>query len=67
MADIVTRSHVAPTASPTLAPQMDAHLVNTLSDDECVARLAEAVGRHDDAKLDELAALIGRLAVCIEI
>ncbi len=63
MADTTTSSH----ASPTLEPGMDAHLVNDMSDDECVARLAEAVGRHDDAKLDELAALIGRLAVCIEI
>ena len=63
MADTLTRSYT----SPTLAPQMDAHLVNAMSDDECVARLAEAVGRHDEAKLDELAALIGRLAVCIEI
>ena len=68
MADFPTVSH----ASPTLAPRMDAHIVNSdiinsMSDDECIARLAEAVDRHDDAKLDELAALIGRLAVCIEI
>lgn len=53
--------------SPTLVPPMDAHVVQALSDDECVARLTEAVDRHDDAKLDELAALIGRLAVCIEL
>ncbi|MBX9709494.1 MAG: hypothetical protein K2X60_00485 [Xanthobacteraceae bacterium] len=63
MADTMTRSH----ASPTLVPQMDIYPVNAMSDDECVARLAEAVDRHDEAKLDELAALIGRLAVCIEI
>lgn len=63
MADTLTRSET----SPTLAPTMDAHLLNAMSDDECVARLAEAVDRHDEAKLDELAALIGRLAVCIEI
>ncbi len=63
MADFPTVSH----ASPTLAPRMEAHIVNAMSDDECIARLAEAVGRHDDAKLDELAALIGRLAVCIEV
>lgn len=46
---------------------MDANAINAMSDDECVARLTEAMGRHDDTKLDEIAALIGRLAVCIEI
>ncbi len=63
MADFPTDSHT----SPTLAPRMDAHIFKSMSDDECVARLAEAVDRHDEAKLGELAALIGRLAVCIEI
>ena len=63
MPNIMTSSHM----SPPLVPPMDTHLLQALSDDECVARLAEAVDRHDDAKLDELAALIGRLAVCIEI
>jgi hypothetical protein len=37
-----------------------------LSDDECVARLALALEAHDSARLDEVAALIGRLAVTIE-
>ncbi len=63
MADFQINSH----ASPALSPRMDAHIVRAMSDDECVARLAEAVDRHDNAKLDELAALIGRLAVCIEV
>ncbi|WP_211908151.1 hypothetical protein [Tardiphaga alba] len=38
-----------------------------ISDDECVIRLAEAVEHHDDEHLDEVALLIGRLAVPIEI
>ncbi|RTL50260.1 MAG: hypothetical protein EKK40_13015 [Bradyrhizobiaceae bacterium] len=64
MADLPTNTHHA---SPSLAPRMDANAINAMSDDECVARLTEAMGRHDDTKLDEIAALIGRLAVCIEI
>jgi hypothetical protein len=38
----------------------------SLSDDECVARLARAIERHDLDHLDEVAKLIGRLAVTIE-
>jgi hypothetical protein len=38
----------------------------SLSDDECVARLARAIERHDSNHLDEVAQLIGRLAVTIE-
>jgi hypothetical protein len=37
-----------------------------LSDDECLARLARAIRVHDSAHLDEVARLIGRLAVTIE-
>ncbi len=37
-----------------------------LSDDECLARLARAVEVRDSAQLDEVARLIGRLAVAIE-
>jgi hypothetical protein len=37
-----------------------------LSDDECLALLARAVEARDSARLDEVAALIGRLAVAIE-
>ena len=36
-----------------------------LSDDECLVRLAQAVENHD-SDLDEVARLIGRLAVTIE-
>ena len=37
-----------------------------ISDDECVRRLARAVEEHDSEHLDEVARLIGRLAVTIE-
>jgi hypothetical protein len=37
-----------------------------LSDDECLLRLAQAVQDHDSEHLDEVARLIGRLAVTIE-
>jgi hypothetical protein len=37
-----------------------------MSDDECLIRLAQAVEAHDSAHLDEVARLIGRLAVTIE-
>jgi hypothetical protein len=45
----------------------DSHAdIPELSDDECLACLARAVETHDSARLDEVAALIGRLAVTIE-
>ena len=37
-----------------------------ISDDECLLRLAQTVEDHDSERLDELARLIGRLAVTIE-
>jgi hypothetical protein len=40
--------------------------VPTMSDDECLARLARAVRDHDAEQLDEVARLIARLAVPIE-
>jgi hypothetical protein len=40
--------------------------VPVLSDDECVMRLAQAVEDHDSEDLEEVARLIGRLAVTIE-
>jgi hypothetical protein len=38
-----------------------------ISDNECLIRLAAAVQTHDDDRLDELALLISRLAVAIEL
>jgi hypothetical protein len=40
--------------------------VPAMSDDECLRRLAQAVAEHDSEHLDEVALLIGRLAVTIE-
>jgi hypothetical protein len=40
--------------------------IPALSDDECLMRLARAVEVHDQEQLDEVARLIGRLAVTIE-
>jgi spore germination cell wall hydrolase CwlJ-like protein len=59
MRDIqVDRSQLAPSILPAEIPE--------LSDDECLARLARAVETPESARLDEVAALIGRLAVAIE-
>lgn len=59
MPDIqIDRAHMAPSIMPAEVPE--------LSDDECLARLARAVETPDSARLDEVAALIGRLAVTIE-
>ena len=40
--------------------------IPSMSDDECLVRLAQAVEDHDSDRLDEVARLIGRLAVTIE-
>lgn len=40
--------------------------IPSMSDDECLVRLTQAVADHDSDKLDEVARLIGRLAVTIE-
>lgn len=54
----IDRSEMAPSILPADVPG--------LSDDECLACLARAVEAPDSARLDEVAALIGRLAVAIE-
>lgn len=59
MPDIqIDRAHLAPSILP-------ADILG-LSDDECLACLARAVEAPDSARLDQVAALIGRLAVAIE-
>ena len=40
--------------------------IPAMSDDECIMRLARAVEDRDSAHLEEVARLIGRLAVTIE-
>jgi len=52
-------------ADPAIPSIVPAH-VPSMSDDECLARLARAVKDHDASRLDEVARLIGRLAVPIE-
>jgi hypothetical protein len=37
-----------------------------MSDDECLVRLSQALENHDSNHLDEVARLIGRLAITIE-
>ncbi len=49
-------------AAPSIVPRS----VPAMSDDECLARLARAVESRDSDHLEELARLIGRLAVTIE-
>ena len=40
--------------------------IPALTDDDCLIRLAQALEDHDSEHLDEVAQLIGRLAVTIE-
>ncbi len=52
--------------SPALVPSSAERTAPPVSDDECLSRLANAVAEHDDRRLNEVAQLIGRLAVPIE-
>jgi hypothetical protein len=47
-------------------PSITSPPLECLSDDECVERLARAIAAHDLNRLEEVAQLIGRLAVTIE-
>jgi hypothetical protein len=49
-------------AAPSIIPRD----IPVMSDEECLVRLAQAVRQQDFDDLDELARLIGRLAVTIE-
>lgn len=49
-----------------LAPSILPADIPELSDDQCLACLARAVETPDSVRLDEVAALIDRLAVAIE-
>ena len=40
--------------------------IPAMSDDDCLRRLAQALEEHNSEHLDEVARLIGRLAVPIE-
>jgi hypothetical protein len=48
-------------------PHTDLQSLPLISDDECLIRLAAAVENHDRKRLDEVALLISRLAVPIEL
>jgi len=60
MSDIIQSDRVrwAPSVVPPPLP--------ALSDDECLDRLARAIAANDSSRLEEVAQLIGRLAVTIE-
>lgn len=61
MSDAETRSEAL--SAPSLIPDA----TSVLSDDDCVKRLADAIaGQDDGTHLNEVAQLIGRLAVVIE-
>ena len=47
-------------------PSMVPNDIPAMSDDECIVRLAQAVRDQDSEHLDEVARLIGGLAVTIE-
>jgi hypothetical protein len=48
------------------SPSIVAPDLPALSDDECLEQLARAIAAPDSDRLDEVARLIGRLAVTIE-
>jgi hypothetical protein len=48
------------------SPSIVAPDLPALSDDECLERLARAIATPDSERLEEIARLIGRLAVTIE-
>ena len=60
MSDKIRAERVS--SAPPIAP-VD---IPSLSDDECLVRLARAVEAQDVRRLEEVAQLIGRLAVTIE-
>jgi hypothetical protein len=59
-------AHLAGADLSRLAASDDWRTMPLVSDDECLTLLAKAVKNHDPESLDEVAWLIGRLAVPIE-
>ena len=47
-------------------PALVSNDLPAMSDEECLVRLAQAVKQQDAERLEEVARLIGRLAVTIE-
>jgi hypothetical protein len=62
----ITKGDSMPDAQTALVPSIVPSDIPALSDDECLVRLAQAVEERDSGDLDEVARLIGRLAVTIE-
>ena len=60
MSDVIQAERAKP--APSIVPAD----IPSLSDDECLVRLAQAVEARDSQNLEEVALLIGRLAVTIE-
>lgn len=59
-------AHLAGADLSRLAASDDWRTMPLVSDDECLTLLAKAVKNHDPESLDQVAWLIGRLAVPIE-
>ena len=55
-----------PTALMRPVPSIVPTDIPAMSDEECLTRLARALETQDSEQLDEVARLIGRLAVTIE-
>jgi hypothetical protein len=67
MPDIQTSPlRLVPSIVPSDLPSDAACDAPGMSDDECIVRLAQVIADHDAGHLDEVARLIGRLAVPIE-
>jgi hypothetical protein len=62
----LARANLARPDFRTTGPSTDWRSMPSVSDDECLALLAKAIADHDPESLDEVAWLIGRLAVPIE-
>jgi hypothetical protein len=60
MADIIRTGRARPALSVVPGD------ISSISDEECLFRLAQAVKEHDSSHLDEVARLIARLVVTIE-
>ena len=67
-ADVRRRVHLPAIATDltSAVPSIVPSDVPAMSDEECLVRLARAIEEHDTEHLDEVARLIGRLAVTIE-
>jgi len=66
MSDIIQAERALLSSSIAPSPSIVPVDIPSLSDDECLARLAVAVEAQDARRLEEVAQLIGRLAVTIE-